>query len=101
MRELIGKYCIVRSANAGVFAGVIESKTGDEVVVSDARRIWYWDGAATLSELSQKGPSRPGNCKFPAAVPSVVVLGVCEVIPCSDAARGAIDAVATWSENNG
>lgn len=44
------KHHMVRSRDAGVFVGTIESRDGAEVTMTDARRIWYWDGAASLSE---------------------------------------------------
>lgn len=94
-----GDIVCVRSTNAGVFVGAFQSRTGGEVVLTDARRIWYWDGAATLSELSQRGPSKPKNCKFPAAVPEVLVLGVCEILPVSAEAAAVIFAVPPWSEH--
>ena len=93
------QYVIVRSRDAGVFAGDLVSHDGNGVVVlSDARRLWYWDGAASLSQLSQDGVSKPGNCKFPVAVPSITVLGVCEIIPASEVARKSIAGVKPWSK---
>ena len=65
------RYVIVRTHSAGVFAGNLESRKGKEVVMTDARRIWYWDGAASLSELAMLGTSAPENCKFPAPVKRV------------------------------
>lgn len=38
------KYVIVRTYSAGVFAGYLDSKNGKEVVLLDARRLWYWSG---------------------------------------------------------
>jgi hypothetical protein len=92
-------YVIVRSTNAGVFAGELESRNGDEVVMTDARRIWFWDGAASLSELAIHGTSKPGNCKFPVSVPRETILGVIEVIEASDKARESIEAVPVWSKH--
>lgn len=43
------KYVICRTYSAGVFAGYLESRNGQEVVMRNARRLWYWDGAASLS----------------------------------------------------
>lgn len=45
----MSNYKIVRTYSAGVFAGEIESRNGREVVMKNARRLWYWDGAASLS----------------------------------------------------
>lgn len=55
----------VRTYSAGVFFGEIESRDGQEVVMRNARRIWYWEGAASLSQLAQEGTSKPSYCKFP------------------------------------
>ena len=91
-------YKIIRSRDAGVFAGYVESRSGDSVTLTSARRIWYWDGAATLSELSQHGTSNPGSCKFPAVVPRVEVIGVCEILDTTDKARASIESVPVWSK---
>ena len=87
------EYCIVRSDRAGVFAGYIASRDGAEVVMREARRLWFWDGAASLSQLSQEGVKAPQSCKFPVAVPEQTILGVIEVLPCTEAARQSIAAV--------
>lgn len=63
---MIGKYCMVRTYSAGVFAGTLAERKGKEARLTDARRIWYWRGAASLSELATKGPATPKECKFPA-----------------------------------
>ena len=68
---MIGKYCIIRTYSAGVHAGILKSRDGKEVTLTDARRIWYWDGAATLSQLATDGTNAPENCKFPAAIPEI------------------------------
>lgn len=94
--EVIGKHCIVRTYSAGVFAGILKSLDGKTAVVTDARRLWYWDGAASLSQLAMEGVSRPRNCKFPVAVPEVLLTEVIEVIPMTDAARRSIEQVPIW-----
>jgi hypothetical protein len=95
---MIGKYCMVRSTDAGVFAGTLQERTGDEVVMTNARRIWYWDGAATLSQLAQSGTSKPKECKFPEPVDEILVLGVIEIIPITPIAKTTLDAVPIWKE---
>jgi hypothetical protein len=94
----IGSYCVIRAYRAGVWAGTVEAWDGAEkVTLTNARRIWYWSGAATLSELAERGTSKPRDCKFPAAVRRVVVLDACEIIEASDAGRASIEAVPVWS----
>lgn len=57
-------YQIVRTYSAGVFAGYVEKRKGKVVTMRNVRRIWYWDGAATLSQLAMEGTCKPENCKY-------------------------------------
>jgi hypothetical protein len=91
------KFVMIRSRDSGVWAGYLKSHKTQEVVLLDARRIYYWDGAATLSELAMRGTSKPENCKFPVAVDEVLVIGVCEIIPITAKAKASIDGVKVWS----
>lgn len=90
------KYYIVRADRAGVFFGNIKERNGSEVTMTNVRRLWYWDGAASLSQLAVEGTKAPGNCKFTITVPEMTILGVLEVIPCSAEAARNIKAVHEW-----
>lgn len=89
-------YCMVRTFSAGVFAGYLESREGKEATLRNARRIWYWDGAASLSQLATDGTSKPENCKFPCPVDSVMLTEVIEIIPITKKAKKSIEEVAVW-----
>ena len=89
-------FYIVRSTNAGVFFGHIAEKRGDEVDMTDVRRLWYWNGAASLSQMAVEGVSSPGDCKFTVIVPAMTILGVCEISECSAAAVRSIQGVREW-----
>uniref|UniRef100_A0A6H1ZCT7 DUF6948 domain-containing protein n=1 Tax=viral metagenome TaxID=1070528 RepID=A0A6H1ZCT7_9ZZZZ len=90
------KYCIVRTYSAGVFAGYVESRNGQEIVMRNARRIFYWDGAASLSQLAMSGTSKPQSCKFPEAVNRVELLQAIEILDCTETAKKSIEGVKTW-----
>lgn len=90
------KKVIIRANRAGVFYGTIVRKDGDEVELKDCRRIWYWDGAASISELAVHGTRKPARCKFSVTVESITILGVIEVIPCTEKAFESIEAVKEW-----
>ena len=92
------KYVIVRTYSAGVFAGILESRKGQEVVMSQARRLWYWDGAASLSQLAMEGTKKPENCKFPIAVSRVELLQAIEILDVTPVARKSIEGVAVWQK---
>jgi len=95
--EIEGDYYIVRTYSAGVFAGNISKRNGMEIEMKNARRLWYWDGAASLSQLALDGVSNPTACKFPAELPSVELTQAIEIIPCTEKARKSIAKVAIWS----
>jgi hypothetical protein len=92
------KYVIVRTQSAGVFAGELESREGQEVVLLNARRLWYWAGAASLSQLAMTGTSKPKDCKFPTAVDRVELLQVIEILDVTTTARKSIEGVPVWQE---
>ena len=94
--QFLGKYCIVRTRSAGVFAGICQDLDGMQGVVADARRIWYWAGAASLSQLATDGTSKPNQCKFPTAVSEVYLSEVIEVIHCTKRAEESIRNVPVW-----
>lgn len=97
IKKKSGKYVIVRTYSAGVFAGTLESRNGREVVMTDARRLWYWEGAASLSELAQRGTSQPDKCKFPVPVSRVELLEAIEILDVTPEARASIEGVPVWT----
>jgi len=98
-KKLLGlKYVIARTFSAGVFAGYLKERKGKEAVVLNARKIWYWDGAASLSQLAVDGTSKPENCKFPVEVSRVELTEVIEVLDVSEKARKSIVGVPIWKK---
>jgi len=91
-------YSIIRADRAGVFAGYVAHEEGDTVIMKNCRRVWYWNGAASLSEMAVCGVSKPADCKFPCAVPKIKIHGVIEIIQTTEKARLSIEAVAVWSK---
>ena len=92
------EYCIVRTYSAGVFAGYVQSRNGKEAVVRKARRIWYWKGAASLSQLATDGTSNPEDCKFPCEVDKIELTEVVEILSVTQKAKESIKGVKVWQE---
>jgi hypothetical protein len=95
-QEIGGEYVIIRTCSAGVHAGYLHKREGKEVTLRNARRIWYWEGAASLSQMALEGVKKPEKCKFSVAVPEILLLEAIEVIPCTDAAMKNIQGVPEW-----
>lgn len=90
------KYVIVRTFSAGVFAGYLKKKEGKEVTLINARRLWQWHGAASLSQLAMKGVSQPDKCKFPCEVDNIVLTEAIEIIGVTKKAQESIKGVKIW-----
>ena len=80
-------FCIIRTYSAGVHAGYVKSHNGKEVTLVNARRLWKWSGAFTLSEMAVSGVSNPSECKFATAVPEIILTEAIEIIPCTETAK--------------
>jgi len=88
-------YVVVRTYSAGVFAGELVSRSGQEVKLTKARRLWYWNGAASLSQLALEGVTKPNDCKF--AVPvDVVLTQAIEILSTTPKSRKCIEGIPVW-----
>ena len=96
--SMVGNYVIVRTYSAGVFAGTLIKKDGKEVELKNARRIWGWAGAASLSQLAQDGTSKPEDCKFPCNVDTVILTEAIEILSVTEKAELSIRGVKIWSQ---
>lgn len=92
-------YVLVRGDRSGVFVGYLQEKNGREVILNQARRLWYWDGASSISEIAVHGVARPENCKFPVEVSILKVLDAIEILEVTEKARLNIKDVPVWTQN--
>ena len=94
--------CIIRSYGAGVFFGYVAEKkselNGVNVVLRQAKRVHYWDGACSLSQLALEGTKSPDNCRITDAVNSQLIANVIEIIPLTEKASKNLDSVKIWKK---
>ena len=91
------EYSIIRTYSAGAWAGYVKSRVGKEIVLCNARRLWYWDGAASLSQMAVDGTSKPNKCKFPCEVSHITLTECIEIIPATEKAKKSIAGVSIWT----
>jgi hypothetical protein len=91
-----GKECLVRTKSAGVFVGIIKDMQKEECIMINARRIFYWEGAASLSQLAAEGVKNAGKCLFPREVGEVIIHKPVETIKLTEAAVESINSVKIW-----
>lgn len=94
MKNYNGKYCIIRSDRAGVFAGTVEDIDGDKVLLKNSRRIWSWEGACSCSQIAMDGCG--DGSRIAMVVPEMIVSGVIEMIPATEEARENIEGQRVW-----
>ena len=96
------QYCIVRTYSAGCFAAYVENDWSEDGVrialLQKSRRLWYWAGAASLSQLAIEGVKKPEDCKFPCEVNNQKVYNVVEIIPATKEAQESINSVSIWKQ---
>lgn len=98
MNYPINKKVILRTNRAGVFYGTLAEydEVNRTVEIHNCRRLWYWSGACSISQLATDGVKVPSQCKFTVVVPSMQVMEVIEIIPCTDTAIECIESVQVW-----
>lgn len=94
------EYCIIRTYSAGCFAGYIDRKRKKqkEATIYNSRRLWYWSGASSLSQLAMEGVKNPSDCKFPCEENEKDLIGIIEVIPATEEAQKSINSVKIWKQ---
>lgn len=96
------KPVLVRSYAAGVHFGLLKSEkfteSGKVVVLVNTRRVWYWDGAASLSQMAAEGVKNPENCKFSVPLEENEIVNVIETIPLTDKAFSNLKNVPVWKK---
>ena len=100
MTDLKGQPVLIRATNAGVHFGILASEeftpAGKVAVLIATRRVWYWSGAASLSQMANEGVKNPGGCKFSVEVPQNEIVGVIETIPLTPEAYENLKNVPEW-----
>ena len=92
---LLGKYVIVRCKDAGVHAGVLESRQGRECVLINSRRLWYWKPAEGkwLSSVAIHGLDESSKVGEP--IGTIILTENCEIIGTTEKSEASIRAIAS------
>ena len=93
-----GMPCVIVAAGiGGIHYGYLKNKTGQEVTLIQARRIQYWNGAASISEMAARGVSKPKDCRISMAVPEITLTQAVEIIPVTSSAQIVLNGVPVWT----
>lgn len=92
-------YVITRGYRSGVHAGHLVARNDQGMIVlRDARRIWSWSGAASLSELAVYGAKNRAQCRFGARVlrQELARDDIAEIIHCQSEGQRMIEEQPEW-----
>ena len=98
--RLIGKQVIVRSNMAGVFYGeCMEAEFNNthspHVLLKNARRIWSWDGAYSLTDIAVGGVQKESRITH--CLEWELIFDVIEILPLSGEAKKILDQNKIWT----
>jgi hypothetical protein len=83
LNKMVGKKVIIRTYSAGVHFGELVEKEGKEVILKNARRLWYWkttDKGISLNEVANSGVAKDSKVTAPV---DLIWLEAVEIIPCT------------------
>lgn len=90
------KQVVLVRSEAGIFVGNLAGYENLEATLLNVRRLWYWTGAATLSQLAQEGTKKPKDCKAPCEVDRIIIPNIMEMLDVTDKAKKSIDSIPVW-----
>lgn len=93
---------LIRSYAAGVHFGYLKNEkfteSGKVVTLVNTRRVWQWDGAASLSQMALEGVNKPENCKISVMIDENEIVDVIETIPLTKEAFLNLSNVTAWKK---
>lgn len=92
------QFVLIRTYSAGVHFGYLKSRKEKEVELVNAQRVWYWNGACSLSQMAVDGVSKPEDCKFSVVVPNIILTEAIEIITVTEKARKNLQGVTVWKK---
>jgi hypothetical protein len=96
-QRLIGQTVLIRDDLAGVYVGTLDAidVAAQTAVLTGARQVWSWEGAAATPGIAARGLAHAGSRVGP--VTEVVALGkVCAAILCTPEGAASVMGAPVW-----
>jgi hypothetical protein len=91
-----GSLVLVRDDKAGVHVGTLVALSAEAVTLSNARKVWYWTGAASVHGIAVRGLSQAGS-KVAPMVSEVISFHVCEVVEMTNEGYASVMECPEWT----
>ena len=101
MQEFIGNVVLIRDNRAGVHVGTLKEVdlVNKTAVLENARKVWYWEGAASCHGIAALGLCHVGS-KVAPVVPAVASTDVVEVVLCTPEGAESVMTCPVWGPDN-
>jgi len=86
---------LVKTSQGNIHIGYLKERNGDTVILTEARRLWYWNGAAGVNQIASEGLKFPEKCKVPCPV-EIELLGIIEILPVTNKSKAVLDSIKVW-----
>ena len=93
----LSDFVLVRTESAGVHVGLEGSRDGDVIVLNQSRRIHYWEGACSCSEIAINGIKDLAKSRIAIILPKITLRGWIEIIPMTKKAAQNVMEAEVWS----
>ena len=95
--SLLDKRVIARIERAGVFHGTLDYIDNEIIRLKDASRIYYWNGALSVTDMAAKGITG-GKVTVPVTTVEFMSDKIVELNECSDEATKSIETIKPWKK---
>ena len=89
-------YVVIRTNSAGVHVGYMEYRNGKEVKLINSRRLHYWMGACSLSQIAIDGMKSPEKSRVAMVLPMIILTEAIEIINATESAKKVIEGAEVW-----
>lgn len=93
------QYCVIRTYSSGVHIGYVKEfaeKHPQSCVLLKARRLHYWSGACSLSQVAMDGVS--SDSRIAMEIPEIELTDAIERIPCTEQAAKFFQEAKAWKK---
>lgn len=93
------EYCVIRTYSAGVHIGFVKEfgvKHPQNCTLLKSRRLHYWSGAASLSQVAMDGVDE--SSRIAMEIPEIELTDAIERIPCSKKAAEFFRSAKAWKK---
>ena len=97
VRVRLSTITLVRTYSAGVHFGTVIEHTGKNVTLINARRLWKWAGACSLSQIAVDGVDLK-NSKISVPVPKIALTEAIELITMTEKAAKQMMEAPSWKK---